>query len=65
LKNAIKHGLYFPIYHGSDNRRVELENPINKNKIVYVLNLECTYETFSGGVRTINNSIAVTLKYNL
>lgn len=65
LKHAIKHGLYFPIYHGSDNRRVELENPINKNKIVYILNLECTYETFSGGVRTINNSIAVTLKYNL
>jgi len=28
---AIKNGLYYPIHHSTDNRRVELPNPINKN----------------------------------
>lgn len=65
LMRSIKNSLYYPVYHGSDNRRKELPNPINKNKTVYVLNVECEYTTVTGSIRTITGSIAVTLKYNL
>lgn len=65
LMGAIKNGLYYPIHHSTDNRRVELPNPINKNQLVYVLNVECEYETDTDAVRTVSGSIAVTLKYNL
>lgn len=65
LSNSIYQSLYLPIYHGSNKRRMELPNPINKNKIVYVLNIECSYITVTGAPRTLTSSVAVTLQYNL
>jgi hypothetical protein len=57
--------MYLPILCGSDNRRIELEEPINKNKLVYLLNIRCKYKTPTGVIKTKDSSIAVTINYNL
>jgi hypothetical protein len=44
---------------------MELPNPINKNKIAYIINLECEYTTLSGATKTFQDSVTVTLQYNL
>jgi len=65
LARSIYNSIYYPIKHDSTGRRVELSNPINKNKIAYILNLECDYRTLSGALKTFKGSITVTLQYNL
>lgn len=65
LKSVIRQSIYFPIYHDSNGRRVELEEPVNKNKIVYILKVGCEYKTPVGVSKTFTDSIAVTLQYNL
>ena len=65
LTRAIYNSIYYPIKHDSTGRRVELPNPINKNKLAYILNLECNYRTLSGALKTFSSSITVTLQYNL
>jgi hypothetical protein len=57
--------MYLPILCGSDNRRKELEEPINKNKLVYLLNIRCNYITPTGVSKIKDSSIAVTIQYNL
>jgi hypothetical protein len=65
LARAIYNSIYYPIKHDSTGRRVELPNPINKNKLAYIINLECSYRTLSGALKTFSSSITVTLQYNL
>jgi hypothetical protein len=49
---AIYNSFYYPIKCDSTGRRVELPKPINKNKIAYIINLECEYETLNGALKT-------------